>query len=115
MKTMCSRHKSLQDVYNKWYRLDLFYDVYRGIKGREKQFGTSWKKNTVSNHHFSRTKRCIIGISQFAKENKMSQIEAVVTLEETFIECKYSVYHFVQKLKSTGLISTKASRGKSKK
>ena len=45
----------------------------------------------------------------------MSQIEAVGTLDETFIECKCSVYNFVQKFKSTGLILTKISRGKSKK
>ena len=114
-KTMCCRHKSLQDVYNEWYGLDSFYDVYGGIDGREKQFGTSWRKNTVSNHHFSRTKRCIIGITQFASENKMSHLEAVATLEESFKGCKCSVYNFVQQLKSTGLISTKASRGKSKK
>ena len=82
--------------------------------GEKNQYGTFWRKNTVSNHHFSRTKRCIIGISQFARENKMSQIEAVVTLEETFIECKCGVYNFVKQLKSTGLISTKPSRGKSK-
>ena len=69
----------------------------------------------MSNHYFSRTKRCIIGINQFAKENKMSQIEVVGTLEEIFIESKCSIYNFVQKLKSTGLISTKASHGKSKK
>ncbi len=36
MTTMCSRHKCLQDVYNEWYGLDSFYDVYGGIDGREK-------------------------------------------------------------------------------
>ena len=48
------------------------------------------------------------------KKNKMSQIEAVGTLKEIFIEYKCSIYNFEQKLKYTGLISTKASRGKSK-
>ena len=102
-------------MYNKWYGLDLFYDVCGGIDGREKQFWISWRKNTVSNHHFSREKSCFIGISKSARENEMSQIEAVGTLDETFIECKCSVYNFVQKFKSTGLILTKISRGKSKK
>ena len=48
---------------------------------REKQIGMSWRKITVNNHHFSRTKRCIIGINQFTKENKVTQMEAVETLE----------------------------------
>ena len=111
---MYSKHRCLQDVYNKWYGLDSFYDIYGGIEGREKQFGTSWRKDTVSNHHFSRTKKCIIGINQFAKQNNISALEAVGILEETFSKCKFSIYNFLQKMKSTGLISTKASHGKTK-
>jgi len=114
-KTLCSRHKCLQDVYNEWYGLDSFYDIYGGIDGREKRFGTSWRKHTVSSHLFSRTKRCIIGINQFARENNMTPMESVATLEETFAECNFSIYNLVQKLKTRGLVMTKASRGKTKK
>ncbi len=75
---------------------------------------TSCRKFTVNNHHFPRKIRCITGINQFVKENKNSTMEAAVTLEATFTKGKFSVYNFLQKMKSTGLITTKASRGKSK-
>ena len=109
------KHKCLQDVWDKWYGLDSFHDIYRGIGGREKQFGTYWRKGVVSNHHFSRTKRCINGITQFAKKNKMKESEAIAILEDSFKESKSSVYNLLKKLMSSGHVKTKASRGKKKK
>ena len=110
--TMCSKHRCLQDVWNEWYGLDSFYDIYGGIKGREKTFGTAWRKGVVTNHHFSRTKRSIGGIRQFCRDNKLDPKEAIALLEDTFIESKFSIYNFLMKLQSKGLVKTKRSRGK---
>ena len=78
-------------MWNEWYGLDSFHDTYGGIEGREKEFGTAWRKGVVSNHHFSRTKRCIVGIHKFAKENKMHEFEAIAVLEDSFSESKSSI------------------------
>ena len=45
----------------------------------------------------------------------MSQMKPVATHEETFIEDKYSVYNFVKKNETNGLITSKVSCGRTKK
>jgi len=112
--SMEPRHKQLTDLWNEWHGLDRFCDGYGGIKGRDKKYKAKWRKH-LDNQHYSRTKRCVLGIETYAAQHKIKEEEALVVLQDVCVEEKFSVANLVRRFQQDGYLSKQSSRGKSKK
>ena len=107
------RHKLLADMWDEWFGFNRFNDGFGGVHGRDKKYKAKWRKHIDSQHH-SRTKRCILGTQECAREHQMNEQEALAELQSMCEEEKNSVANLVQRFQHDGLLSKKSSRGKSK-
>ena len=108
---MIPRHQTLEDMWNEWHGLSDFHDPLGGINGRNKEFGTKWRKH-LQPLQYSRTARVIDAIVKYATDNEVPWGNAIEALEPTFQECKGSVANMVLACQAKGLLSKKAPRGK---
>lgn len=113
---MIPKHPSLLSLWNEWHGLDQFADEYGGVKGKEEQFGSKWRKGIVNPQHFSRTKRVIAAIYVKAESENVRPMEVVASWEEIFTKnSKCSVSNFVKELKNAGYITEREPRYSKKK
>lgn len=112
---MKPKHDCLLHMVNEWFGLEDFKDEYGGIDGRIKMYKstTKWRKKChIHQMHFSRTQRSIKAIETHAGINTTTIEEAATDLQGVWEECGRSVSNFVKWSQETGLVETKAKRGK---
>lgn len=107
---MTPNHSSLMNVWNEWFGLDKYEDDFGGIEGRNKKFGSKWRKH-LQQSSYSRNCRLIKGISDYAKEQNCQPEEVIAEWEPLFVSCKSSVANMVRALQKAEKITKKASRG----
>lgn len=108
---MKARHASLSDLWAEWHGEEPFYDELGGIKGRDKRDGAKWRKH-LDAQHYSRCKRIVAGIHNFAAQQEISTTEATAVLETAFENNSKSPANFVVYLQAKGLLAKKKARGK---
>jgi hypothetical protein len=112
MYRMRSKYDSLGHVWREWNGIDEFADEYGGIKGRNKCYGSKWRKH-LNKQQYSRHNRIIKGIENYAKLKKVSDVEAVTQLNDVYVAvCGTSASTMVKYLQSHGFLQKGKSRGK---
>ena len=108
------KQEQLVDLFNEWYGKDRYEDEHGGISGRDKKFGSAWRKHLSAQHH-SRTRRTVEAVEAFAKEKQILPMEACIALQPAYEAVKCSVGNFVKNCQENGLLKKKGQRGKQKK
>jgi hypothetical protein len=58
---MKPKHNSLSSLYQEWYGIGVHKDSLGGVAGRDRRFGTRWRKD-INRQHYSRVKRIVVTI-----------------------------------------------------
>ena len=90
------------------------YKICGGIRGRNKEFGTKWRKH-LDPQHYSCTARVVAAIEKYAADKDVPWGNAIEDLEKVYVDCKKCVANMVFACQDMGLLNKKASRGKFKK
>jgi hypothetical protein len=101
------KHTSLVDMWDEW-------NSPGGVADHDKKFKAKWRKS-ISNDHYSRTKRTIEGIKTYADQRKIHAQDAAREMDPWFQECKCSVSAMVRLLQEKELVAKKQARGRTKK
>ena len=112
---MKPKHTSLSALMKEWFGLDEFYDGHGGIQGRIDKYKstTKWRKKCMIHpQHFSRTMRTVKAVEEFARQQGIGEMAAAAKLEENFAACEKSSANFVTWAQQQGLLTKRASRGK---
>jgi hypothetical protein len=111
---MKPKHKLLSQLYDEWIGEGDFHDGYGGIEGRNKEFGSRWRKHLTA-YVYSRTERTIKGIRAYAQcHNNMDPHEACRQLQEIFEKERCCISNMVSYFTSNGYLKKKQPRGKRK-
>jgi hypothetical protein len=100
---MIFKHQHLQSLYDEWHGTGEFADSLGGIEGRNKKFGTKWRKH-LSQMQYSRSMRIVKAIKNYAEENTMTEAEACEQLQLHYEACNRSPAKFVDWCKSQGMV-----------
>jgi len=76
--------KSLHEVYEEWHGLGDFDDGMGGVAGRDKKFGTKWRKHVESNH-YSRSKGVVAAIEEYSKQKRILPAGACSELQMSYM------------------------------
>ena len=111
---MAPRHEKLTDLYNECCGLDRFHDPHGGMCGRDKSFGSKWRRHMSGREkaHYSRTRRTLAAVESFAAQHKIEPLEACVALQVACESSRCSVANFVKYCQGEGLLTKKMARGK---
>jgi hypothetical protein len=104
------KHPCLLSMWNEWYGLDHFSDVFGGIDGRNKQHGSTWRKH-LNASAYSRLSQLNKGINAFALEHHLRPEAVIAEWEPLFISSKLSTYNMVRELQVLGHIKKLKARG----
>ena len=97
------KHLTLSSLYDEWFGGGEFAtDHHGGIEGRNKEFGTKWRKH-LNQMQYSRAMRCVKAIQKYAEEQHMDDFDACVTLQTKYEACKCSPAKVVDLCKSEAL------------
>ena len=107
---MVPKHNRLTDLYSEWCGLGRYKDDYGGIAGRDKLYKGRWRKHLHA-MHYSRAKRTVAAIEEFAKQHELQPLEACSSLEPAFEASKFSTGNFVQHCQAEGLLKRRKARG----
>ncbi|MGL5915852.1 MAG: hypothetical protein ACRCZG_06290 [Culicoidibacterales bacterium] len=109
---MTPKHFRLTEMYAEWVGEGDFHDEFGGIEGRNKKFGSQWRKHFPA-HTYSRTERTIKGIRAYANENNMSAYDACECLQHQYEhKCKMSIAKLVDYFISMSWLKKQKPRGK---
>jgi Transcriptional activator of glycolytic enzymes len=112
---MRPKHATLADWYDEWVGAGDFEDGFGGIEGRNKKYGSKWRKH-LNVQHYSRTCRVVKAIRAFAEEQRMDTHDACATLQHHYKNtAKCSVGNMVKYVNSMGLLQKGKARGKQMK
>jgi Centromere DNA-binding protein complex CBF3 subunit, domain 2/Transcriptional activator of glycolytic enzymes len=106
-----TKFNSLTAVWDTWYGIGQYTDVYGGITGRNDQFGAKWRKH-LDKQQYSRVNRIVKGIHGYAAEKEIPMDEAVAELEATYETCNRNLQKFVDLLQDNGYLKKGGRRGK---
>ena len=106
--------KSLLEVYEEWYGLGDFEDGMGGVAGRDKKFGSKWRKHIESNH-YSRSKGVVAAIEVHAKQKRITPADACSELQMAFLAVKCSIGLFRSHCQNIGLLAKGKRRGRKSK
>ena len=115
--TMKIKHATLRDMHDEWFGVGSFLDKHGGVEGRERHFGkhkAKWRRH-LDNQHFSRTKRLVQAIVEYATSNDVSKEQACDELETHYQNSKRSLLNTVKTLQGLGLIQKQKDRGRRSK
>jgi hypothetical protein len=100
---MATKHRDLNSLYNEWFGLDEFDDGEGGVHGRNQKDGAKWRKH-IHNTHYSRTKRIVQAIQKLAKDEGLTEQDAIRQLQPLFEESNTSLYTMAGNLVKLGYL-----------
>lgn len=112
---MVHKHQSLSDLWDEWYGTGKFADELGGIEGRNKTYGSKWRKHFKDKQLYSRTSRVVQAIKALSKQEHTHELETIANLEEMFKRNNRSVANLVVEFQKQGLLATRKPRGQQKR
>jgi Transcriptional activator of glycolytic enzymes len=101
-------------LYEEWFGLGMHDDGKGGVAGRNKAFGSKWRKH-LDRQHYSRTSRIIQAIEMVMANNHCTWQHAVAEIEPLWKDSNRSLSKMVLKLQEKGYIAMKQKRGTKRK
>jgi hypothetical protein len=95
---MKAKHSSLTGLMKEWFGLVEYADPLGGIQCRidKCKSTTKWRKQCMIHpQHFSRTRRSVKAVEEFARQHGIDKMSAALKLEGAFSTCDKSVDGFV--------------------